>query len=295
MRLLQLAVLKLLAVGLIAGGVLLALYEFHGVYWLVADNVPDLAILRYAAVVVLLVIGVFALTPLPRPGQNKKTISYASAHGTTTIQLDSVEASLTKALARRPEVKKPMVRVTPDKDRGKVSIFASLTLVKGSAESVPKLSARVRDYLDDAAQRLLGADEVTSVDLEVRRIEPVEDKKGAEKFSQETYDEPEAITPVAGGNEDAYDDDAGRDATPPDGWAAEEETPPVETDTDEDVYSLPGSEVPDDDGEESSETDVEDTDSSETGEDDVEAPQEDSVTDDVDGDGNDPDSSESRI
>ncbi|MCL4218658.1 MAG: hypothetical protein KJ052_16860 [Candidatus Hydrogenedentes bacterium] len=295
MRLLQLAVLKLLAVGLIAGAVLLALYEFHGVYWLVADNVPDLAILRYAAVVVLLVAGVFALTPLPRPGQNKKTISYAGAHGTTTIQLDSVEASLTKALSKRPEVKKPTVRVTPDKDRGKVSIFASLTLVKGSSQSVPELSGRVRDYLDDAAQRLLGADEVTSVDLEVRRIEPVDDEKGAEKFSHGAFEEPEAPAPVAARNKDVYENNAGRGAMPQDRWAPEEETAPGGTDTDMDYYSIPGSEVPDDDDAESSEPDVEDVESSQAGEDDAEAAQEDSVADGVDGEDKDSDTSESKV
>lgn len=116
-------------------------------------------------------LGLIGLLPLTRRKKGKKTISFAGTHGDVTIELDSVEATLNRMVNKLEEVQKVWVRVTPSEDNRRAYVKADAVIVKRSAgESTSAITQRVVDYLNDTAVNILGVEDVTKVDLNVRKI-----------------------------------------------------------------------------------------------------------------------------
>ncbi len=116
-------------------------------------------------------IALITLPPWKRVKHSKNTISFHGIHGDVTIELDSVEATLGRVLARKPEVKKIKVKVTPSEDNRRAVVRAEVLMQKNTgAEGAREISNRIANYLADAAVHILGVEEVLKVDLNVRDI-----------------------------------------------------------------------------------------------------------------------------
>ncbi len=114
--------------------------------------------------------GLIGLLPSGRR-RTHNVISFPGVHGDVTIELDSVESTLTRMVNKMPEVKKIRIRVIPAEDRRRVRVKADVLVYKGaSASSARELANRITDYLTDTAVNMLGVEDVTTVDLNVRGI-----------------------------------------------------------------------------------------------------------------------------
>lgn len=147
--------------------------------------------IRIGAGSVAVLVGVFTLLPLGRCGRRRRQIVFTGPYGNTIIRLDSVEASLNRALMKLPDVKRICVRVMPSEDQRKVHIQADMKVIgEGAREAADRIGERIRD----AAKRLLGVDEVTAVDIYVSGMEV--DLPAADRFEMPREPAP-ARRPVA--------------------------------------------------------------------------------------------------
>lgn len=170
MRILQTALVKALCVAFLLVGAALIwkpagdwCHKVHACPYLPENHLMRTSI-RIGAGTVALVAGLFTLLPLGRCGRRRRQIIFSSPHGNTIIRLDSVEASLNRALMKLPEIKRICVRLTPSEDQRKVHIQADMKVVgEGAREAADRVGQEIRD----AATRLLGVDEVTAVDIYV--------------------------------------------------------------------------------------------------------------------------------
>ena len=111
-----------------------------------------------------------ALFPLRKPGR-KKTISFAGSQGQVAIELNSIETTLDRVVGKMPEVKRIAVTVVPSEDGKRAQVTADVVINKGSEPVGARVIAnRISDYLAETAVDILGVEDVTTVDLNVRGI-----------------------------------------------------------------------------------------------------------------------------
>jgi hypothetical protein len=118
---------------------------------------------------VLAVMGLIALYPSSHRRKHK-TISFPGIHGNVVIELDSVEATLNRVIGRKPEVKRIKVTVDPSEDNRKARVTADVVLYKGVGTSAREAANRVSNYVSDAAVHILGVEDVTEINLNIRGI-----------------------------------------------------------------------------------------------------------------------------
>ncbi|MCX5758783.1 MAG: alkaline shock response membrane anchor protein AmaP, partial [Candidatus Hydrogenedentes bacterium] len=124
----------------------------------------------FAFGLVPVLVGLIGLLPSGRRRAHN-VISFPGVHGDVTIELDSVESTLTRMVNKMPEVKKIRIRVVPAEDRRRVRVKADVLVYKGASPSSARdLANRITDYLTDTAVNMLGVEDVTTVDLNVRGI-----------------------------------------------------------------------------------------------------------------------------
>ena len=166
-----------------------------------------------------------ALFPLRKPGR-KKTISFAGSQGQVAIELDSIEATLGRVVGKMPEVKRIAVTVVPSEDSRRAQVTADVVIKKGSEPVGARVIAnRISDYLAQTAVDILGVEDVTTVDLNVRSI-VVHPAKAKPRPEPEAPVELETPGPVRGdvafgaGGDDRTSQGFGLTETPADGEAA---------------------------------------------------------------------------
>ena len=174
MRIVQTWILKLLSlIVLVGSAVLVATWLNEDVYQYVRDYGRPAFYTHYGvgAAVVLFLLAVFGVLPLFKERRPKSTISFPGIHGNVTIELDSVEANLGRVVSKMPEVKKIKVKVTPSEDSHRAVVSADVLMYKGAGGASARETAnRIADFLMDTAVNILGVEEVTKVDLNVRDI-----------------------------------------------------------------------------------------------------------------------------
>ena len=174
MRIVQTSILKLLSlIVLVGSAALVAMWLDEAVYQYVRDYGKPAFHTYYGvgAAGVLFLLAVFGALPLFKERRPKSTISFPGIHGNVTIELDSVEANLGRVVSKMPEVKKIKVKVTPSEDSHRAVVSADVLMYKGPGGASARDTAnRIADFLMDTAVNILGVEEVTKVDLNVRDI-----------------------------------------------------------------------------------------------------------------------------
>jgi len=167
-------VLKVLSVlMLVGGGSLLMMRINFTTYYDMVRLFKEYFWTPYGLVlgVVLIVLGFVGLLPVSAPKRIRNTISFSGTHGDVLIELDSVEANLGRVVSKMPEVKKIKVKVTPSEDSHRAVVHSDVLMYKGaSGDSAREIANRIADHLMDVAVNILGVEEVTKVDLNVRDI-----------------------------------------------------------------------------------------------------------------------------
>lgn len=173
MRIVQITLMKVLAALALVGGIATAIVWLDPALW---DKVHNFLLAsvwpRYGLVLgVLATIAGFAgLVPLLGP-KRKKTISFQGTHGEVTIELDSIEATLSRVVGKMPEVKKISVTVTPSEDNRQAQVFANVLMYKGAETAgARQIANRISDYLADTAVNILGVEDITKINLNIRGI-----------------------------------------------------------------------------------------------------------------------------
>jgi len=132
----------------------------------------------------IFLVGFMGLLPVMKPKRSKNTISFSGSHGEVTIELDSVEATLARVVNKMPVVKKIWVRVTPSEDNHRAHVSADVWIYKNADNSSAReITNRIMDHLMDTAVNILGVEEITAVDVNVRGIVPT--KVSAPKAADE--------------------------------------------------------------------------------------------------------------
>lgn len=189
---------KLIALCMVGGGVLIA-----AMWWDASLRAMIFSAFKihvwtpYGFVfgLVAVLAGLIGLWP-GRGAYRHNVITFPGVHGDVTIELDSVESTLTRMVSKMPEVKKIRIRVVPADDRRRVRVKADVLVYKGaSPSSAREIANRITDYLTDTAVNMLGVEDVTTVDLNVRGI--VMDAKPVPPPKQEDHAAPDAVAPVA--------------------------------------------------------------------------------------------------
>lgn len=156
----------------VAGGILGAhAFEIPEVeqYWqqALAYYEQNTFVVLVIAGVALLVFGFYAILPKLPNRSERRAIRFSGEHGEVIIQLDSVQATLTKIMTNMPEIRKVDVRVDPDKKRERAIIKADVVL-----ENQPDTDARqtanvVTSYIAETAIRMLGLEDLATVNLKI--------------------------------------------------------------------------------------------------------------------------------
>ena len=170
MRIVQLIIQKLLAAAIMASGVYIVAQEMG--YW--NDRMPlatpENPFAAYAVGVAFVLLGLIAVLPSLRFPRKLSTISFPGEHGDVLIHLDSVQANLNKVIGKRAEVKRGHVKVIPVADKRRVRLEADVLLIKTPDSGARELAEKLRKFIATTAANMLGIDEVTTVDLNVRGI-----------------------------------------------------------------------------------------------------------------------------
>ena len=196
MKLLQILAVKLMSLAVLLLGALAVYYRFgnarphlHRVLGLVDSNSGFLGTL------LLILLGLCAvlaglLGVLPQFKRRKgQLITFHGAHGDVTIELDSVENSLNRAIAKMPEVKNIDLEVTPTPNGSSVQITGEVTLFKELGVGALSTANYVRETIKMTAQNVLGVNEVNSVAINVRGI-IVDPKKKKQRTEPEFLTKP---------------------------------------------------------------------------------------------------------
>lgn len=166
---LQALTLKIICAGLLVAGVALIFVPSSQLYHLVATQAPASMLARVVVAIVVVAVSAWALLPLPRKTRGK-SISFPDALGQNIIQLNGMERTLARLLARDPEVKWSSVEFEPADDQRRVRIAASVDLFKAASASTREIQARLKDAIANQGRKLLGDDVITGVDLNTRNV-----------------------------------------------------------------------------------------------------------------------------
>lgn len=173
MRIIQSIILKLFGLAILAGAGVFVAMRFHAPLraqvfahgqWFFHTHY------FYIAAGLVIFFALIALMPRRRK-RVKNTISFPGIRGNVTIELDSVEANLSRIVGKMPEVKKIRIKVAPTEDNRRAVVRADVLIYKGTkATSAHEIANSIAERLNDAAVSILGVEEVTKVDLNVRDI-----------------------------------------------------------------------------------------------------------------------------
>ena len=191
MRLFQLIVIKLLGLAVMIGGAMLAAYRFvpeipaftnDAIRLVSPQNTPFDVLILIPSGALLFLVGFFTLIPrIPAKGK-RGHITFRGAHGDVKIDLDSIENNINKAVSKMPEVKSIELKVYPTSNGSSVQIIGDVILYKEAGVGALATSNFVRETIEMTAQGILGVNEVTSVELNVRDV--VQKRGAAEKEAQ---------------------------------------------------------------------------------------------------------------
>ncbi len=194
MKTLQTIIMKLLCLGILLAGCALIYRPSSELYTIVAEYTPSSNyrwIMRVVVGVIAGLIGLVGLLPCGK-GRKKKTITFIGTHGEQIIQLDPIEASMSRVIGKMPEVKRIAVSITPSEDGQRVQVTANVVLVKEPGTSVRQISDKVTNYSRETAKNILGVREVTGVTLNVSDIVL---RKGSVPKPVEVEPEPVEVEP----------------------------------------------------------------------------------------------------
>lgn len=175
MRFLQATLFRLLCLGLLAGGILLFQFEISFLYqtavsYLPTDNAQN-NLVRFVVAIAVAVVALVGLIPWGLFGKKKsRVIEFEDSHGSIAIELTNVEESMNKMLRKLPEVHKINMQLIPADGNRKVRVVAEVELKKASGAGARAMTNQLRDQIDSMATRLLGVDEVVSVEVKVKRL-----------------------------------------------------------------------------------------------------------------------------
>ncbi len=178
MRLIQRIMQRVACAGALLGGLILALAWLPGFSALASQignfygDAENWRVLSMQVItgILLAAVGGLALWPLDGWGRRRRRLVFPCAHGEVSIQLRSIEDTLTREVGALPEVRKIHVQVLPSVDPRKVAIRADVVLRKGLGSSAPELADSVNKSLEDLAKNIFGVEEVTYVKLRVDDI-----------------------------------------------------------------------------------------------------------------------------
>ena len=174
MKLIQRIFQRVACVGALLAGLILTLAWLPGISGLAArlggfygDGAFSMQLL---AGLLLTAVGVLALWPVDGWGRRRRRLVFPCSHGEVSIQLRSIEDTLTREVGALPEVRRIHVRVLPTTDPRKVAIKADVVLRKGLGSSAPELADSVNRSLEELAKNIFGVEEITFVKLRVDDI-----------------------------------------------------------------------------------------------------------------------------
>ncbi len=184
MKLLQHAILVVIGVGIVLAGAALAALPISTLYDILIAKVPDNDMWRIGIGLSVAALALLAILPFGGFRRGRR-ITFQSAQGNVSFQLDSVEAALRKSLKKLPTVKRVDIEVCADENSRKVRVGANVLLYKAGGASAREAAIRLSDEIARQARQLLGADEVATVDLNIDGI--IVDGKDAATAPVETF------------------------------------------------------------------------------------------------------------
>lgn len=141
--------------------------------------------LWFTGSIVAIVFGIYGFAPRSTKWRKPKKISYTGPHGEVQIQLDTVEHSLNQVLARMPEVKRINVKVEPHDGGRRALIRAEVVLLQRPGQNARALASLVTDYIAETASKLLGLEDLATIELKVIGI-VVNSKKSSKAIRKES-------------------------------------------------------------------------------------------------------------
>jgi len=171
MKTLQKWTFRVLCAAVVAVGVVFIIFDLHVVYDFAINVLPDDDALRMGLALAAVAVGVIGIgMTLINRTSNSRKIEFQSRHGYIVIELDSVQTSLQKAMSKLPEIKNISLRVFPADNDRKVRIVADAVVIKPPGAGIRETASNLEDKLADAAKRMLGVDDIASLDLNISRV-----------------------------------------------------------------------------------------------------------------------------
>lgn len=210
MRLFQIVVRKIVGAALLILGCMLLKWHSSELLLAVGSIVPEnlLSAVRWGAGVCLVTGGLLVIIPLVKTGK-ARVIKFDGPHGDVTIQLDSVEAAINRAVAQMPEVYKATAKVDSDVNEKEVSVAADVQIYRASNRGARETPSLIQEHIRDVAIGLLGMEEVSTITVNITKIldkpVPGTKDKGKEQDSDASLTaplprnlrpEPEEVAPV---------------------------------------------------------------------------------------------------
>ncbi|MFA6242506.1 MAG: hypothetical protein WC655_16335, partial [Candidatus Hydrogenedentales bacterium] len=118
MKLLQHAILVIFGVGIVLAGAALAALPISTAYDMLIAKVPDNDMWRIGIGLAVAALALLAILPFGGLRRGRR-ITFQSAQGNVSFQLDSVEAALRKSLKKLPTVKRVDIEVCADENSRK--------------------------------------------------------------------------------------------------------------------------------------------------------------------------------
>ena len=150
-----------------------------------AKGLLEVRILWLIGSIIAFVFGAYGLFPRISKWKKAKKISYDGPHGLVQIELDTVEQSLNRVLVRMPEVKKIDVCVEP-RDGGRSALIkADAVLQHQPGQNARAIASLVSDYIAETATKMLGLEELATIELNVKAIN-VNTRKSSKEIRKES-------------------------------------------------------------------------------------------------------------
>ena len=171
MRIIQRAFFYVISIVMIGAGAAAAMLPFNQRLSELAARLTEHWMLCLLLGFVSVALGFVTLLPSGLFGRKGRCITFAGPTGTVSIQIDPFETSLRKTIAKLPMIKRVSVAVAIKDNKRKVGVVANVSLKKPEEISARDAGARLLEFVDKAAKRILGADEVASVDVVIDDVQ----------------------------------------------------------------------------------------------------------------------------
>jgi hypothetical protein len=177
MRILQILVMKLLCALALIVGVLMVASRFTPTVsqsvqeqWTRFQGWPAIVQSAFYIVLGVLLVAMALLGLLPTLRRRRgRQISFTGPHGDVAFDLDSVAATIERVILKLPEVNKIKTTVVPVDDDHKAEVTAEVVLNPPNA-GARQAALRVGNQLRHTAIQILGAEQVSHVELIIKRI-----------------------------------------------------------------------------------------------------------------------------